>query len=207
MACSVKNCCVAPSYDVDEAQTAWETWRFNCGPGALTGVLGCTPEQIRPCMREFERKGYTNPRLMFAVLRGIGVAYKSLSEKNWPEFGLSRVQWTGPWTKPDVPKRKAYRHTHWVASRKCQHGNWYIFDFNCICAGGWVKKDIWEEQVVPWLLENCGEKKQGADGGWFLTHALEVATEDGFLASYAAMPRTSRRKVAQDKRRFSRKAL
>ena len=31
----------------DEAEQAWRSWGFNCGPGALCGVLQLRPEQVR----------------------------------------------------------------------------------------------------------------------------------------------------------------
>ncbi len=60
----------------DEAQAAGEAWGFNCGPGALCAVLGKTPNELRPHLREFERKRYTNPSLMAAILHDLHVPFR-----------------------------------------------------------------------------------------------------------------------------------
>ena len=56
-------------FDVDEADRAGKAWNFNCGPGAVCGLLEMTPEELRPHLFDFEKKGYTNPTLMFDVLK------------------------------------------------------------------------------------------------------------------------------------------
>lgn len=56
-------------FDVDETDQAAEAWNFSCGPGAVCGLLEMTPEELRPHLFDFEQKGYTNPTLMFDVLR------------------------------------------------------------------------------------------------------------------------------------------
>lgn len=38
----------------DDAQAAWEAWRFNCGPGALCAITGMTPAELRPHLGDFE---------------------------------------------------------------------------------------------------------------------------------------------------------
>jgi hypothetical protein len=87
-------------------------------------------------------------------------------------LGLIRVQWGGPWTKPGVPMRVRYRHTHWAAIR---NNNTEVFDINAMCVGGWMKTSEWEYQLIPWLIKECVPK---ADGSWWITHALEVTQND-----------------------------
>ena len=167
------------------AEEAYATdWRFNCGPGALCAVLGMTPAEIRPHMLDFERKGYTNPTLMLDVLRGLGVAFRHRPDRLWPEFGLVRVQWSGPWTAPGVPPRVAYRHTHWVASCGTRlPDSMRVFDVNAICVGGWLSFIEWAQALVPWLLRICEPK---ADGRWWVTHALELTRgPDGYATRRA----------------------
>jgi hypothetical protein len=161
-----------PSWGVDEANAAGRLWKFNCGPGALCGIVGVEPQQIRPWMGDFESKGYTNPTLMFSILRGIGLQW--CSRKDWPPFGLVRIQWHGPWMDEGVPIQARYRHTHWVGSRIDANGIW-VFDLNAICVGGWVSLPEWSGQLVPWLLKECERK---ATSEWSITHALELHPAD-----------------------------
>ena len=158
-------------------------WGFNCGPGALCAVLNKTPEEIRPHLRGFEDKGYTNPSLMARILRDLKIPFRRLFESTrepeiddwkWPDFGLVRVQWSGPWTKPGVPIRVRYRHTHWIAHRK-DNSFGEIFDVNCLSAGGWVPFNEWTMQVVPWLVKKVEPK---SDGKWWPTHCWELRDRD-----------------------------
>jgi len=105
-------------FDQIDAQDAADDWRFNCGPAAVCAILHLTPAEIRPHLREFEEKGYTNPTLMFAILDGLGVRFERLRPPiGFPRYGLARIQWEGPWTARGVPQRVRYRKTHWVGSR------------------------------------------------------------------------------------------
>jgi hypothetical protein len=140
------------SVSVEEAQRAYDAWGANCGPGALAAVLDKTLEDVQPHLIDFDRKRYTNPSMMLSALRSLGAHWHVLNE-GWPQNGLVRVQWEGPWTAPGVPIRARYRHTHWIASRHVTAGDTRgvrIFDINCAC-------------VVP---KNNGQ--------WHVTHRLEI---------------------------------
>ena len=173
-------------FNYDDAVKA-ESWRFNCGPGALCAVLDKTPDELRPLMGDFESKGYTNPTLMLDVLNRAGAKYRQVYRSDVPgripmmQLGLIRVQWGGPWTKPGVPMRVRYRQTHWAAIR---NNNSEVFDINAICVGGWMKTTEWEWQLIPWLIKECVPK---ADGSWWITHALEV-TPNNQLSDGPAEP-------------------
>lgn len=178
-------------FTLDDAQRAGDEWKFNCGPAAICAVLGKTPEEVRPHLGDFERKGYTNPTLMFAALRSLGATWTPIMKTKtdpraiigWPRRGLVRVQWQGPWTEPGVPMRARYRHTHWIGARyvgdraaqieSLRNGRppLEIFDINRMCVGGWVPFPEWAGQVVPWLL---GEAEPKANGQWHQTHVLEL---------------------------------
>ncbi len=163
-----------------------DEWKFNCGPAAICAVTGLTPEQLRPHMRDFERKGYTNPSLMFAVLRGLGIRFGVCQRKDhntvpavraqdWPSFGLVRIQWGGPWMRAGVPERARYRHTHWIATDAglgTSKGRG-VFDVNAVCGGGngWIALADWETHVVPWLIKEAVPK---GDGTWSIAHAVEI---------------------------------
>lgn len=166
-------------FQAEDAYKAGDDWGFNCGPGALCGILNWTPDELRPFLGEFEDKGYTNPSLMFAVLTRIGAVYRKSFRSDEPlacyrrpaphvvSFGLVRIQWGGRWTKPGVPMAARYRKTHWVAVR----GGDRVFDINAISVGGWITTGIWRGQLVPWILEECC--KDG-DGTWWPTHGIEI---------------------------------
>lgn len=165
-------------FGVVEAQRAADAWGANCGPGALAAVLGLTLDELRPSLGRcgFERRGYMSPSMMFDSLDLLahGRWRRSAPPLLWPDFGLCRVQWSGPWLAPGVPVRVAYGHTHWIGARQAARprgGPVEIFDINCICAGGWVPLAEWTGQVVPWLLRTAEPK---ADGNWHLTHVVEV---------------------------------
>lgn len=162
-----------PRFDIAAEERAFEEWGANCGPGALAAIAGKTLDEIRPHMGDFESKRYTNPTLMFAALDSAGLRWwRRPQPLTWPTWGLARIQWTGPWTAPNVPPRVAYRHTHWVGAARRTDGSVGIFDINAMANGtGWSSLADWQEILVPWLLKECVPR---ADGGWFISHALEV---------------------------------
>jgi hypothetical protein len=171
-----------PRFTFKDAEDAGEAWNFNCGPAAIAMVSGLKPEELRPHLGDFERKGYTNPTLMFECLNRLKVRWTPRKAGRgtlafpdgldaWPSFGLVRVQWEGPWTAPGVPIRVRYLHTHWIGCSRVPGDEPAIFDVNAMAVGGWIPLSMWREKLVPWLLEHCEPK---ANGKWHLTHVLEV---------------------------------
>lgn len=160
--------------EVDEAAVEWGC---NCGPASIAAVLGMTLNAVRPHMGDFESKRYTNPSLMWAALRSLSVKFSyragDLGRDNWPSYGLARIQWEGPRTKPGVPPRVAYRQTHWVGVNAINRQNIGIFDVNAVANDtGWVSAQDWVSDIVPWILKHGVPR---ADGGWHITHAVEIA--------------------------------
>ena len=162
----------------DEVNAAHNGWGANCGPAAISAVLNLPLTDVRPHMGDFERMGYTNPTLMWAALQSLGADFRQRGRTadgivNWPEFGLARIQWEGPWTKPGVPIRARYRHTHWVGVNAAQQDKIGIFDVNAIGNGtGWCSLADWAGTVVPFILDSSVPH---ADGNWHITHAVEVS--------------------------------
>lgn len=161
--------------DQDAANQAWGA---NCGPGALAAIAGLTLDEVRPALVGFDKKRYTNPAMMFGALDRLRIKYKPevgiiypVGPSGWPRYGLCRIQWEGPWTKPGVPPRVAYRYTHWVGA---QHGysSVGIFDINAMGSGGWIGLNDWADELVPWLLNALYKK---ASGLWHITHSIEIA--------------------------------
>ncbi len=164
---------------------AAEQWGANCGPGAIAAMLGLSMHQLRPYMGDFERKRYTNPTLMWETLKRLGCGWHLVKPPTaWPRYGLVRVQWEGPWTKPGVPMRARYRHTHWVGAIAGNPQNIGIFDVNALGNGsGWCSLADWGDVIVPWLLKECVPR---ADGAWHLTHVVEIDFQQAQKIAQAA---------------------
>lgn len=162
-----------PRFSVDDLDRAYDTWGCNCGPGAVAAICGLTLDEVRQHMGDFEQKGYTNPTLMWAVLESIGLTWAHVRPAaTWPLHGLVRVQWEGPWTKAGVPARARYRHTHWVGAATDPVRGIGIFDINAMGKGsGWSSLEDWSRMLVPLILKECVPR---ANGGWHLTHVVEV---------------------------------
>lgn len=158
-----------PRFSEADADRAYEEWGANCGPGALAGMTGLSLDQVRPHMGDFESKGYTNPTLMYAALDSIGASWVKLG-REWPEYGLVRVQWEGPWTEPQVPMRARFRYTHWIGTVLI-HGDRGIFDINCMNNGvGWVSLEDWSREIAPHLTA----QHRRATGGWHITNGIAI---------------------------------
>lgn len=161
-------------FTLEDAETAFAAWGANCGPGAVAAIMGLKLDEVRPHMGDFEEKGYTNPTLMFQVLRSLGVRHTIFSAGRivWPAYGLARIQWDGPWTEPGVPVRARYRHTHWVGANARNPDNIGIFDINALANGtGWSSLADWSSVIVPHILSECVKR---TNGRWQITHAIEV---------------------------------
>lgn len=168
-----------PKFDSSDCIKAADEWGFNCGPAAIAAVCGLTLSQLRPLLGDFETKGYTNPTLMWQILRNLEAQFTvdfapfKRDRVAWPKYGLARVQWEGPWTQPGVPVRARYRHTHWVGAMLVEGDvEHMIFDVNCMAAvGGWVGESEWVSSVVPHIIKYCVPR---ANGTWHLTHTVEI---------------------------------
>jgi hypothetical protein len=136
--------------------------------------MGMMLEEVRPHLGDFERKGYTNPKLMFETLDRIGRPRRRIG-RQLPNFGLVLIQWEGPWTEPGVPPRAAYRHTHWVGwCTKSRYGDEAAFDVNALGGrdfNGWVYYAAWSTVVVPWIVQNCVPR---GNGRWHVKLGIEV---------------------------------
>lgn len=161
-------------FNLQDSNRASDEWQFNCGPAALCAILNLTPDEIRSKMGDFEKKGYSNPTLVFDTLKRCGADYRMVFRRDEPtshpviDHGLVRVQWSGPWTKPGVPMRVRYRKTHWAAVRE---KSTEAFDVNAMMYGGWLPYLLWSSKLIPWLIKECVPK---GDGGWWITHGIEV---------------------------------
>ncbi len=160
-----------------EANAAYHAWGANCGPNALAVCLNMTLDQIRPHLGDFEVKRYMSPTMMKFAIASVGAVFKNLYSTSWPQHGVARIQWCGPWTEPGVNPKWAYRQTHWVHSRRKSQTEVWVFDVN----GGWRSLASWEKEIVPGLTASVPR----ANGKWFLTHGWEVtpAVQNALMAS------------------------
>lgn len=156
--------------DAKEADAAHDAWGCNCGPGAIAAILNMRLDEVRPLLGDFERKRYTNPTLMWEILNRTGRPWRRCG-KDWPVFGLARIQFEGPWTAPGVNPKAAYRMTHWVASWKHPDRGHGVFDINQTDNGtGWARFEDWERFIVPAIVESIPR----ANGKWHVTHGVEI---------------------------------
>ena len=168
---------ILPRFSATDMEQANESWGANCGPGAVAAICGLTLDEVklRFVAEGFIDKRYTNPSMMYGVLQSIERATGTMTwyraGKDWPRWGLARIQWEGPWTEPGVPMRARYRYTHWVGAARGANGIG-VFDINAMANGsGWCSQADWIHNIVPWILLACVPR---ANGRYHITHAIEV---------------------------------
>lgn len=141
-------------FDEDESRSAYEQWGANCGPNALAFATCRKLSDVRRHMKDFDKKRYTNPCMMKEALNSMRVAVLSTRQCAFPGglpdqgICLVRIQFLGPWMKPEVNPKWRYRQTHWIAAWKVG-ASICVFDVNC----GIIRYDQWETGVLPVLVE------------------------------------------------------
>ena len=156
-------------FTADDVERAYEEWGCNCGPASLAAIMGLTLDEVHPLMGDFESKGYTNPTLMRESVKRCNKPWRYVKAP-WPLYGLVRIQWGGPWCKPGVPLRAAYRHTHWIGCWSRGDGIG-VFDINAINNGtGWCRLADWQNEIVPFITAQIPR----ASGQWWPTHLIEI---------------------------------
>jgi len=159
-----------PPFTADDADRLADAWGFSCGPAALCVMTQLEPETLRPHLAPY--RGFMNPSEMRAALRSVGAPHRVQplrvgTRGGWPDYGLVRVQWSGPWLAQDKPPTLRYHYTHWVGCMRDPTRGMCIFDINAIDMGGWLLLDAWQTSMVPALLEHIAR----ADG-FYNTHAF-----------------------------------
>lgn len=175
---------IVPLFSATDADRAYDAWGCNCGPSALAAVCGVTLDQARAAIPGFDEKRYTSPSMMYAALRQLAnvssfhvtMLGARRQQVGWPDFGLARIQWEGPWTEPGVPMAARYRETHWVGAQKHpSKDERAIFDVNAMSVGGVITLESWAATLVPHILQ----VNRRANGRWHITHSIEVRREGG----------------------------
>jgi hypothetical protein len=174
----------APRFTSADIDRAYWDWQCSCGPAALAAILGLTLDEVKPLfMPAFP--GWTTPTRMLEALRRANKHWSSIAvpartRTTWPVWGVARIQWEGPWTAPGANQRWAYTHTHWVGVSRGKGSRDQhlidIFDVNTVGGGGpledgWGPLEWWSRDIVPLLTKDI----KRATGGWYITHAIEVA--------------------------------
>lgn len=160
-------------FTAEMAEEAYHDWGFNCGPASLCAMLDLAPDEVRPFLPGFQARGYVNPTMMQQALTLLGLDWRQTYRSDDPFWarslphgfgarGVVRVQFGGPWTRPGVPMRVRYRHTHWAA-----FDGEFVFDVN---HHGWLTRPRW----AGWLLPRIIGTIPRADGRWWPTHVVEV---------------------------------
>lgn len=145
-------------FGLKSAQEAYDALGANCGPGAIAGLLGCSPRDAVAHIPGFLEKGHTKETMMRPALDSMGVNWEEFLD-GWPSFGLVRVLWHGPWWNDGLIAR--FMRSHWIASVETDNGR-MIFDINAISVGGWLPFEEWRTQCVPYIVRDL----PGADGRW-----------------------------------------
>lgn len=170
-------------FTYDDITAANHDWLCSCGPAALCAILDVTLDEAKPFfMPAFP--GYTTPTRMFEALRRNGRKWTwdsvMVNDKrpDWPAYGLARIQWEGPWTRPGANQRWAYTHTHWVGATSDPEKprTLRIWDVNALGDGNdWRPLDGWLP-MPGWvgLASLLTADIPRATGDWHITHAIEV---------------------------------
>jgi hypothetical protein len=164
-------------YTAVEFADASKRWGCNCGPAALATMLGLKPDDVLPHVPRFAERQYTNPTMMAAALKSLGVAWHERDDsdcggRTLTKYGLCRIQFEGPWTAPGANPKWAYRQTHWIGSAELltnsigEHMHCWVFDINA----GWQPVEDWERDTLPKIVATYPR----ANGGWSCTHRWEL---------------------------------
>lgn len=156
--------------DLDAASTKWGC---NCGPTALAAICDLMPDDVRPFLGAF--RGLMNPTEMAEAIVRLGCTLTRLPHERLyvpgtyrgrfgAEYGVTRIQYGGPWTNPGVNPRWAYRYTHWIASIVVD-GQGYFFD----CNYGWMEIG----EFLTNMKSDAAEVQRG-NATWWPTHIYEI---------------------------------
>lgn len=168
----------------EDIAAAAKAWRCTCGPVAIACVLDLTLDEVRPFLGS-DYKGWMSPTQMVGALRRAGVSirehdrtrlYRPHGPRQWgcpvlATYGITRIQFDGPWLKPGAPPAAAYHYTHWVASSTnapdgcadAHDNNWGWMSF-----GGFFAN-----------MSELAKEIPRASGEWWPTHMYEIDFPNG----------------------------
>ena len=130
-------------------------------------------QAVRKLFPEFPEKAYTNLTAMKLALYSALVPYNVVKATELA-YRLAQVQFTGPWSAPEVNPKVAYLHTHWIGVATTPEHGVMAYDVNAgdleHVRGQWVPMAFWQEEVLPLLLT----QHPRADGSYCFRWACEL---------------------------------
>lgn len=187
----------AQLYHPSDVEEAVRLCGATCGPAALAAILQRQVTGVAPYLGDFPSRRHMTPTHMRQALLAadatVLVWHPAKAPSDDPRtYGLSFVQWEGPWLRPGVPVRAAYRHTHWVGVAHCAEYGRMIYDINARTEesawGAWVPYAWWTAEVVPRIVETIPRATGGFYPRWVCTVALAHAQEDAIAPFLAREP-------------------
>lgn len=158
-------------FDAADQMLAWDVFGANCGPGAVAAALGLKPAFVALLLSdEFLRRRATTEVMLTRLLTDLEVPW-TLMDSHDVQFGILRVQWSGPWDGSADPY-EPLGHSHWVTVWR-SGGRTEIFDVNAISVGGWLAYSEWSQDLVPWLLER---EEPEANGSWWFSDGYSLGS-------------------------------
>lgn len=158
-------------FTAEESARANKDWKATCGPHSIAAACGIALDQVREQLEYFgDYKGWMSPTQVQRVLLRLQKPFR-LDRWNIKTSelcnGINRIQWEGPWLKPGVPARVAYRHTHWIA-----HFNGWVLCTACL-PSEWITVEDWRhhhlevEPATPFHITHHYEMENatGQPGG------------------------------------------
>lgn len=147
----------------EDFQRANAEWGCNCGPSALAVAARVGLDTVHQAIPGFDDKQYTSPSMMLASVENLGRQIRrGEGPINWDTPSLVRIQWEGPWSKPGMNPRWAYRFTHWVAAFGWFGTGHFVFD----CNGGMRTFGSWDAEIAPAIMATIPR----ASGTYRVTH-------------------------------------
>lgn len=131
------------------------------GPAALAAMTGVTAAIAADNLPRFLDYGLTTEVMMALGLYQMDRRFswkehagEEMTEV-WPEFGIIRVGFEGPWSL-EGDTLATLRRSHWIATARRPNGEREVFDVNSISKGGWVSQEEWSYDVAPEIAKKFG---------------------------------------------------
>lgn len=149
-------------FDWASSLAAQKRWGANCGPHAISSACNIPLEKLEGALHPFP--GWMGPQHVERALGKINRNFIKAARLYTKEIhpGISRIQFRGPWLKPNQPPEEAYKHTHWVS---CRRGHVHDTLFK-EWLGIWVPIPEWKAR-----MEAYAQKEYA---GWHITHWYRI---------------------------------
>lgn len=142
---------------------AYSLYKATCGPVSLAAIMESRVCDLISLFPQFPEKNYTNYTSMRSAIQELDLGF-SEKRNSFASFGVSLIQFTGPWSRKGVPKVVELRYTHWIAVKST-----YIFDINSMV---WQSYQDWCNNIIPLL----GGYYQHTSG-WHVKRSIEFTRD------------------------------